>query len=346
MQIFFLNLGINSLSLSNKFLNFKNRQFKVDFKIDIDSELIQLKNQFQYLDHNVKLSLNYGQIYLADYLFKQGKIKQMDNLFIVPSVNNDEKVVVELKNGKLVCYCNFKNNCYHKMAVDLMINNKTVLNHVDLNLVKIGKEILNKKPSGKKGCEEEEDEMVNQRKVKKSKCNEKESILKPTDDLNQDNLVYLDSIDTTDDLNQDNLLCLDSINKTDDLNQINFTDSDLIDVSNNYLNKIDKSTDDLKQDSLVYLDSINTLTSPFYKEKDTINKIIQRIGRDNDLFDDVLDAFCFRIENKHNIKQLYVPTFLIQSFSNLFSYLKNHLKKDTKFITFILNDSILKKNRN
>ena len=144
--------GFGKLVLKKEFQHLKTKQYKTPFKLDIESELMEIKGEFKLIESSVDLPRNLGQLYLAEYILKNLEIKQAGNSFIVPTPNSDEKYVVEFANNVYKCHCPLRGNCCHRMAIELKLNKKTTANPFDIDLMKNKRKT--EKRSGQKGGNE------------------------------------------------------------------------------------------------------------------------------------------------------------------------------------------------
>lgn len=140
------NLGykrMNKLILKE---NIKKREYETAFKMDVNSELKQIKDDFKLIETQKvnNRPKNLEQLYLAEYVHKNSVIDQSANQFIVSNPNTQQKFVVDFVNEKYICHCNMKSNCCHIKAVQLKVNGKTSAEPFDIDLT-------NKKTKKKSG---------------------------------------------------------------------------------------------------------------------------------------------------------------------------------------------------
>lgn len=299
--------------LKKEFYNHKNKHLDNMFKLNLESEIQHLNNEFKLIQKEINFKGN-SQVYVAEQLVKNNLIKQIDNCFVVDTPNTNKRVLVELINNKLKCNCSLSGNCVHIMAVCLKLKLPIIHNGSDYDFIKIKQvDKLKYVRPGKKGCDEIELKQTNETKSKRKSienCKNTNSI---------DKVSLNESTDS-------NLSISKSINDVSINKSTNSISSTSILTNNDTFNKF-------KNNNSEFID----------KRMQHLTTISFQIKNKNYLTCDILDTFCSKIEAKcNNDKFLYFPNLFTESESNSLSFLKANLSSKTINVLFILN-SLAKK---
>ena len=92
--------------------------------VTVESELEEVCGQYRFIERNKEPVKNYGQVYLAEHIVKSENIAQINNMFIVPTPNSEQKWVVERRGKSFKCHCGLQ-TCCHRLAVELKFDGST-----------------------------------------------------------------------------------------------------------------------------------------------------------------------------------------------------------------------------
>lgn len=151
--------GLGPFKLKRKFEHVKGMEQVSNKLFYFNSELKEIGDTLKIVKEKVK---PYAQAYIGELANKKNLVTTYENPdhFVVQSFNNKFYLDYNAK-GQLSCSCNAKIKCCHIIAVELFLNKQTILNDdLDVNLLNLKKKIEKPKKSGRKGGEEEEEKIV------------------------------------------------------------------------------------------------------------------------------------------------------------------------------------------